>query len=52
MMYKNKRERVNYDDVKFFDNPVEKCVPKKLTAEKMSDETKEKKPRGRPKKAK
>jgi len=52
MMYKNRRERVNYDDVKFFDNPVEKRVPKKLTAEKMSDETKEKKPRGRPKKAK
>jgi replication factor C subunit 1 len=52
MMYKNRRERVNYDDVKFFDNPVEKSVPKKLTAEKMSDETKEKKPRGRPKKAK
>ena len=23
MMYKNRRERVNYDDVKFFDNPVE-----------------------------
>jgi replication factor C subunit 1 len=52
MMYKNRRERVNYDDVKFFDNPVEKRVPKKLTAEKMSDETIEKKPRGRPKKAK
>ena len=52
MMYKNRRERVNYDDVKFFDNPVEKSVPKKLAAEKVSDTTKEKKPRGRPKKAK
>ena len=52
MMYKNRRERVNYDDVKFFDNPVEKSVPKKLAAEKVSDATKEKKPRGRPKKAK
>ena len=52
MMYKNRRERVNYDDVKFFDNTVEKCVPKKMAAEKVSDETKEKKPRGRPKKAK
>jgi replication factor C subunit 1 len=52
MMYKNRRERVNYDDVKFFDNPIEKSVSKILTAEKMSDETKEKKPRGRPKKAK
>jgi replication factor C subunit 1 len=52
MMYKNRRERVKYDDVKFFGNPVEKSVPKKLAAEKVSDETKEKKPRGRPKKAK
>lgn len=52
MMYKNRRERVNYDDVKFFDNPVEKSVPKKLAAEKVSDATKEKKPRGRPKKDK
>ena len=52
MMYKNRRERVNYDDVKFFDNQVEKSVPKKLAAEKVSDTTKEKKPRGRPKKAK
>lgn len=52
MMYKNRRERVNYDDVKFFDKPVAKYVPKMLTAEKVSIEPKEKKPRGRPKKAK
>lgn len=55
-MYKNRREKVNYEDVKFFNNQTEKIIPKNVdkisTAEKVSIESKEKKPRGRPKKAK
>lgn len=45
-MYKNKRDKINYENVKFFEE-----VPKPL-AKKVTEETKEKKPRGRPKKAK
>jgi len=45
-MYKNKRDKINYEDVKFFgDTP--KPAQKKVT-----EEAKEKKTRGRPKKAK
>ena len=45
-MYKNKREKLNYENVKFFEDSP-KPVPKKVT-----EEVKEKKPRSRPKKAK
>lgn len=45
-MNKNKRDKINYEDVKFFkDSP--KPLPMKIT-----EELKEKKPKGRPKKAK
>lgn len=45
-MYKNKREKLNYENVKFFDDSP-KPIPKKVT-----EQPKENKPRGRPKKAK
>jgi len=45
-MNKNKRDKINYEDVKFFEDKP-KSLPKKVT-----EEVKEKKPRGRPKKAK
>lgn len=45
-MYKNKREKLNYENVKFFED-APKPVPKKV-----KEEVKEKKPRGRPKKSK
>jgi replication factor C subunit 1 len=51
-MNKNKRDKINYDDVTFFEKvlaPSEKLPVKKSTAEKI---TEEKKPRGRPKKVK
>ena len=43
---KNKRYKTNYDDIKFFEE-TPKPLPKKVT-----EEVKEKKPRGRPKKTK
>jgi replication factor C subunit 1 len=51
-MNKNKRDKINYDDVTFFEKvlaPSEKLPVKKSTAEKI---TEQKKPKGRPKKAK
>lgn len=45
-MNKNKRDKINYEDVKFFE-AIPKPVVKKVT-----EEVKEKKPRGRPKKSK
>lgn len=61
-MYKNRRDKVKYEDVRFFSenskpekvakevvNTVAKKSAKKMTAEKVSEE---KKPRGRPKKTK
>ena len=45
-MYKNKRDKLNYENVKFF-----KEAPKPV-AKKVTEDVKEKKPRGRPKKAK
>jgi replication factor C subunit 1 len=57
-MNKNKRDKLNYDDVTFFDEKVKEGkvtkqvvtnTVKKMTAEKVSEE---KKPRGRPKKTK
>lgn len=45
-MNKNKRDKINYEHVKFFEN-TQKPIPNKVT-----DELKEKKPRGRPKKVK
>lgn len=45
-MYKNKREKINYEDVKFLGDKL------KPASNKVTEEVKEKKPRGRPKKAK
>ena len=45
-MYKNKREKINYEDVKLLGDKL------KLASNKVTEEVKEKKPRGRPKKAK
>lgn len=45
-MYKNKREKINYEDVKFLGDKL------KPSSKKVTEEVKEKKPRGRPKKAK
>jgi replication factor C subunit 1 len=45
-MYKNKREKINYEDVKLLGDKL------KLASNKVTEELKEKKPRGRPKKAK
>ena len=45
-MNKNKRDKLNYEEVKFYEKTT-KSIPKKVT-----EYMKEKKPRGRPKKAK
>ena len=45
-MYKNKREKINYEDVKILGDKL------KPASNKVTEEVKEKKPRGRPKKAK
>lgn len=45
-MYKNKREKINYEDVKNLGDKL------KSSSKKLTEEVKEKKPRGRPKKAK
>lgn len=45
-MNKNKRDKINYEDVKFFEETP------KLIVKKVTEEVKEKKQRGRPKKAK
>ena len=47
-MYKNKRNKLNYEDVKFFGDKEIPKVKKEINEVK---ETKEKKPRGRPKKS-